>query len=550
MTDQLATGLIASPDEEDLAMTNGGSPRRPSRSVDERLVPPRRRWPALLAGVALGVGGTFAVRAAIAGDDADAETLAEPVDVVELTTSPVELRDLVDEVDWSGTLAVGQATMLDSPAAGTLTDIVVDGARIARGDMVARIDDRPVVAVFGTTPMWRSLGQGDVGADVFQLETNLVALGYDPDGIVTVDHEFTSATADMVEAWQSALGVDETGRVEMGDLVVLAGESVASAPMPIGSPVQVDSPLAALETASVGVDVVARSFEADDQTGDEDDTGPTIDAIAAAGTPVEHGSVLFTVDGVAVVAVIDVSPESEAVLAAFETQDVEEIESVLAFLGFDPDGAIEIDDEVDDATAAAVVRWQESVGLPSTGSVQAAAYVVVPGDREYVAAEPIADVGDAVGEGLFVTTLASPTLALTADVVVSEVEAFGVGDAVIVEQVDETGFTAAVVDIAETTTQSGQDEPTVTVSFEVVEPPDEFVSGSVVITTESNRIDDAVVVPTRALLTLAEGGFAVERANDDGSRTLIGVELGVFDDGVVEIVDGDLAPGDRVVVPS
>lgn len=545
MTDQLSAGIVAAPDDDDLTATNGTTARRPERSVDDRLVPPRRRWPALVAGVALGVGGTFAVRAAV-GDGSAGETAAEPVDVVQLATATVEMRDLVDEIDWAGTLAVGEVTSLDSPVAGTLTGVVNDGASIVRGDVVARIDERPIVAWFGSIPMWRALEDGVVGDDVFQLETNLVALGFDPDGIVTVDHEFTAATADMVEAWQAELGVEETGRVEMGDVVVLRGESSASTPAAIGSPIQVGSALATLETASAGVDVVARSFGQPD----DESSAPTVESIAPTGTAVAHGTVLFTVDGVDAVAVIDVSTETAAVLAAFETDDLEEIESVLASSGFDPAGAMEIDDEFDDATAAAVERWQESIGLPSTGSVQAAAYVVVPGDREYAVAEPIADVGDVVGEGILVAALGSPTLSLTADVVVSEADEFEIGDTVSVEQVDESVFVAVVSEVAETTTQVGQDDPTVAVTFAVVESPDEFVSGSVVITTESSRIDDAIVVPTRALVTLAEVGFAVERAEDDGSRTLIGVELGTFDDGVVEIIDGDLEPGDRVVVPS
>jgi hypothetical protein len=57
-------------------------------------------------------------------------------------------------------------------------------------------------------------------------------------------------------------------------------------------------------------------------------------------------------------------------------------------------------------------------------------------------------------------------------------------------------------------------------------------------------------VPTRALVSLSEGGFAVEVRTPDGSTRLVGVELGVFDDGVVEVIAGDVTPGDDVVVPT
>ncbi len=62
-------------------------------------------------------------------------------------------------------------------------------------------------------------------------------------------------------------------------------------------------------------------------------------------------------------------------------------------------------------------------------------------------------------------------------------------------------------------------------------------------------VADAVVVPTRALVALEEGGFAVQKATVSGDMELVGVEIGTFDDGLVQITAGDLVPGDQVVVP-
>jgi hypothetical protein len=55
-----------------------------------------------------------------------------------------------------------------------------------------------------------------------------------------------------------------------------------------------------------------------------------------------------------------------------------------------------------------------------------------------------------------------------------------------------------------------------------------------------------LAVPVRALLALAEGGYAVE-VQRNGTRTLVGVETGAFADGWVEVT-GRLQAGDRVVV--
>ena len=64
-------------------------------------------------------------------------------------------------------------------------------------------------------------------------------------------------------------------------------------------------------------------------------------------------------------------------------------------------------------------------------------------------------------------------------------------------------------------------------------------------------VDDALSVPVTALVGRSGGGFAVEVVRAGGRRELVAVRLGLFDTtgGRVE-VEGDLAEGDRVVVPS
>ena len=82
---------------------------------------------------------------------------------------------------------------------------------------------RGVRLLYGTMPLWRRLAVGvSDGADVEQLERNLVELGHDPERM-TVDEEFDTDTAAAVESWQDALGVTETGAVEAGDAVFLPG---------------------------------------------------------------------------------------------------------------------------------------------------------------------------------------------------------------------------------------------------------------------------------------------------------------------------------------
>ena len=69
------------------------------------------------------------------------------------------------------------------------------------------------------------------------------------------------------------------------------------------------------------------------------------------------------------------------------------------------------------------------------------------------------------------------------------------------------------------------------------------------ITTDG--VESALSVPVTALVGKSGGGFAVEVFRDGGERVLVPVKLGLFDtaDGRVQ-VEGNLAEGDQVVVPS
>ena len=85
------------------------------------------------------------------------------------------------------------------------------------------MNDEPVVLLYGSQPLWRTLEQGVEGRDVRQLEQNLVALGYDPDGDIEVDGEFDWATEAAVKRWQDDLGVSEEGSVDTDEAVFLPG---------------------------------------------------------------------------------------------------------------------------------------------------------------------------------------------------------------------------------------------------------------------------------------------------------------------------------------
>ena len=121
----------------------------------------------------------------------------------------------------------------------TITSIIATNSAIHQGDVLYTVDGAPVVALDGALPAWRTLStSSDDGADIAQLETSLVALGYDPALKVTVDNHFDSATRTMVKAWQKGLGVEQTGTVALGSVVFLpSGTTVSAVDQAVGDTV-------------------------------------------------------------------------------------------------------------------------------------------------------------------------------------------------------------------------------------------------------------------------------------------------------------------------
>jgi hypothetical protein len=177
----------------------------------------------LVIGLAMAGGWATWDRASAAdGATSDAPTTSDPGG----TTSSVERRDLVTREEYDGSLGYTGERAVMSRRQGTLTWAVSEGSIVQPGAVLFRVDTAPVFYLAGGQPAWRTLEDGvDDGLDVQQLETNLVALGYDPDHDVAIDTEFDWATEDAVQRWQEATHQDDTGRVELGTVVFLPGPS-------------------------------------------------------------------------------------------------------------------------------------------------------------------------------------------------------------------------------------------------------------------------------------------------------------------------------------
>jgi hypothetical protein len=202
----------------------------------------RRAWTivgSLVLLAAIGAGGWWAIDR-FAEEEQPAETDAE----VELVAVPVVRTDLVDRETLDGTLRYGGGGQIVTRLPGTITMLAEVGDVLARGDVAFEIDGEPVVVMFGERPAWRTLAEDiDDGADVVQLEANLILLGYADDGF-DADEEYTDATADLVADWQSDLELEDTGIVELGRVVFLpSAVRVADLSVDLGAVVAAGTPV-------------------------------------------------------------------------------------------------------------------------------------------------------------------------------------------------------------------------------------------------------------------------------------------------------------------
>jgi peptidoglycan hydrolase-like protein with peptidoglycan-binding domain len=175
---------------------------------------------AAAAAVLVAAGGAIWAAAAGGSSGSDAPETAERTGA----TATIERRDLVQHETVDGTLGYADDRTLYAQAMGTVTALRKAGKVVERGQALYWLDGKPVTLMYGRVPMWRRLNASTPGGkDIRELERNLVALGYDPDGEIDVDDEWESATTDAVERWQEARGLPETGSVEPGQIAFLPG---------------------------------------------------------------------------------------------------------------------------------------------------------------------------------------------------------------------------------------------------------------------------------------------------------------------------------------
>jgi peptidoglycan hydrolase-like protein with peptidoglycan-binding domain len=281
----------------------------------------------------------------------------------------------------------------------------------------------------------------------------------------------------------------------------------------------------------------------------------TITWLPRAGDVIERDGALYAVDERDVRSMYGTVPLWRDLERGLQGADVRQLNENLAALGYD----VSVDDRFGPRTEQAVRQWQQDRGHEVTavltaddvafvdGAVRVASVDGRLGERIAGGAGTGAGAGDA-GAAADVLQVTSTRRVVSVTVPQRDAERLAVGTDVEV-RVNGAGaaMPGSVVDVQPTTSEDGGTAVDVSVSFD---PGKRTLPGaaSAQVDAEGTTEHDVLSVPVAALVAGAGGRYAVDVVQRDGTTERVRVEPGFSADGRIAVT-GDLAAGDRVVVP-
>lgn len=180
----------------------------------------RRTWVLATAAVLV-----IAIGTGVAVGMSNATPATTSAQVPPVNTAKVVKGNLSAMVSEDGTLTYsaqsdGSLYSVINHVSGTYTMLPPLGQVISQGQVLYRVNDAPVVLLYGSTPMYRALASGTTGVDVAELNADLVALGYASSAQLSpTSASFGSATTAAVEKLQAAVGLTQNGTLALGQVV-------------------------------------------------------------------------------------------------------------------------------------------------------------------------------------------------------------------------------------------------------------------------------------------------------------------------------------------
>ena len=209
--------------EEALADLRAGPTQAEIDDAEARVLTARERWEQL----------DSPTEAQLTRARADLATAREAL--ADLRAGPTQAEiDAADAAILSAEQAL--ADLIAGPSADELAalEASLDSATAAllsaEADMAAHGEARrPLYAMHGETPAYRTMTDGLEGDDIRQLEANLAALGFGDADEFAVDGVFDRHTTSAVRRWQDRTGQNVDGEVSTADVLFIVG------PVQVGS---------------------------------------------------------------------------------------------------------------------------------------------------------------------------------------------------------------------------------------------------------------------------------------------------------------------------
>jgi hypothetical protein len=132
----------------------------------------------------------------------------------------VARQDLSSQTEVSAILGYADSYSVVNQVQGTVTSLPAIGHVTTQGQVLYEVSGAPVVLLYGSTPTYRALSEGMTGADVEELNADLVALGYvTSTELSPTSDRFTHWSEVGVEKLQKAVGVTQNGTLSLGQAV-------------------------------------------------------------------------------------------------------------------------------------------------------------------------------------------------------------------------------------------------------------------------------------------------------------------------------------------
>lgn len=500
-------------------------------------------------------------------------------------TAKVERRVLAKTVIGRGDVAPESSVEVQVPASveGTpvLTQIAVNsGDEVVEGMLLVEISGRPIFAMRGDVPVYRSLRPGMDGPDVAQLQAALSRLGFAPDQ----DGLYGDATKTAVDGFYDQMGyaavrnspsevadraaaeqalADADGAVLLAQSIVRAvskGQPGSIVALAESTRNQAHRALTAAEAAMAN-DVFLASVARDNAAAEWDrvagdpnaDAGAREDAALALAQAEAHldqtrRSSQDTVDSAREALWVAELALAEATATGEISQARIELDSALA-LRDQAAAAL----RALSASLGPTVAQGEIVFVPTLPARSQAAPVALGVIHPRGAVRPD---GSTAASDSAVMTLASGALVVTLELRPEEAEFVSRGMRVdLLDEQSNNTYRGTVQSIADTLRTGSDGQSHLPVIVPTGNPLPGALSGTnlrVTITSASTR-SESLVVPLAAVSSRGDGStiISLAPADADGTPTPIEVRTGLSADGFVSInpvIRGEVHPGDRVVV--